>query len=52
MGKDTLGILIAQAEEVEIVSGVVGRALGLECIAYQPVHHTNCVHLPGHNLLH
>ncbi len=52
MRSAALGLPIAQAEEVEVVSGVVRRSLGLECITYQPVHHADGVRLPGKNLLH
>lgn len=52
LGRDAQRLSVAQAEEVEVVSGVVWRVLGLERLPNQPIHHADGICLPGQNLLH
>ena len=49
---DRLGLSVAKAEEVQVVSWVVSGALGLQRLPNEPIHHADGVRLEAQNLLH
>ncbi len=45
-------LAVAQAEEVEVVAGMIGRAARFQRLADEPVHHADGMRLEPQNLLH
>ncbi len=45
-------LAVAEAEEVEVIARVLGRALRAQGLSDESIHHAHCVRLEAQNLLH